>query len=191
MLFAEMGFQYRDNKLYDFENRQVEFSLMTNSNNGLRVEMATVFKENMADLGIDVELQFLDFNTIVTKTSDSFEYEACMLGLGGGAPDPYAGKDILMSGGRMHFWNPQQAEAATSWEARIDELMRQLGRHTNVNIRKKYFNEVQAILAEEQPLIFLVSPKDFIGYSNRWRNIEPTPLGGVTWNLESLWAEPE
>ena len=190
-LFAEMGFQYRDNKLYDFENRQVEFSLMTNSNNGLRVEMATVFKENMADLGIDVELQFLDFNTIVTKTSDSFEYEACMLGLGGGAPDPYAGKDILMSGGRMHFWNPQQAEAATSWEARIDELMRQLGRHTNVNIRKKYFNEVQAILAEEQPLIFLVSPKDFIGYSNRWHNIEPTLLGGVTWNLESLWAEPE
>ena len=69
--------------------------------------------------------------------------------------------------------------------------MRQLGRHTDVNIRKKYFNEVQAILAEEQPLIFLVSPKDFIGYSNRWRNIEPTPLGGVTWNLESLWAEPE
>lgn len=190
-LFAEMGFQYRDNKLYDFENRQVEFSLMTNSNNGLRVEMATVFKENMADLGIVVELQFFDFNTIVTKTSDSFEYEACMLGLGGGAPDPYAGKDILMSGGRMHFWNPQQAEAATSWEARIDELMRQVGRHTDVNIRKKYFNEVQAILAEEQPLIFLVSPKDFIGYSNRWRNIEPTPLGGVTWNLESLWAEPE
>jgi peptide/nickel transport system substrate-binding protein len=190
-LFAEMGFQYRDNKLYDFENRQVEFSLMTNSNNGLRVEMATVFKENMADLGIDVELQFLDFNTIVTKTSDSFEYEACMLGLGGGAPDPYAGKDILMSGGRMHFWNPQQAEAVTSWEARIDELMREVGRHTDVNIRKKYFNEVQAILAEEQPLIFLVSPKDFIGYSNRWRNIEPTPLGGVTWNLESLWAEPE
>ena len=109
----EMGFRHKGSKLYDSENRQVEFSLMTNSNNGLRVEMATVFKENMADIGIDVELQFLDFNTIVNKTSDSFEYEACMLGLGGGAPDPYAGKDILMSGGRMHFWNPQQPEAAT------------------------------------------------------------------------------
>ena len=190
-LFEEMGFHYKGSKLYDSENRQVEFSLMTNSNNGLRVEMATVFKENMADIGIDVELQFLDFNTIVNKTSDSFEYEACMLGLGGGAPDPYAGKDILMSGGRMHFWNPQQPEAATPWEARIDELMREVGRHTDVKIRKKYFNEVQAILAEEQPLIFLVSPKEYVGYSNRWRNIEPTPLGGVTWNLESLWAEPE
>ena len=54
-----MGFHYKGSKLYDYENRQVEF-LTTNSNNGLRVEMATVFKENMADIGIDVELQFLD-----------------------------------------------------------------------------------------------------------------------------------
>ena len=188
-LFAEQGFEYRGGKLFDGEGNPVEFSLMTNSNNGLRVEMATVFKENMADLGIAVELQFLDFNTIITKTSGSFDYEACMLGLGGGAPDPYAGKDILMSGGRLHFWNPQQSDPATEWEARIDELMREVGRHTDVDLRKRYFNEVQAILAEQQPLIFLVSPKDFVGYRNRWQNIAPTALGGVTWNMESLWAQ--
>ncbi|MFT4901219.1 MAG: peptide/nickel transport system substrate-binding protein [Lentimonas sp.] len=188
-LFAEMGFQYREGQLFDGAGRPVSFSLMTNSNNGLRVEMATVFKENMAELGVEVELQFLDFNTIVTKISDSFDYEACMLGLGGGAPDPYAGKDILMSGGRMHFWNPQQSEPATEWEARIDELMREVGRHTDVERRKTYFAEVQSILAEQQPLIFLVSPKDYVGYRNRWQNVAPTALGGVTWNMESLWAE--
>lgn len=188
-LFQEMGFEYRGGQLFDAAGRRVEFSLITNSNNGLRVEMATVFKENMSALGIEVELQFLDFNTIVNKISDSFDYEACMLGLGGGAPDPYAGKDILMSGGRMHFWNPQQSEPSTEWEARIDELMREVGRHTDVDVRKEYFNEVQAIMAEQQPLIFLVSAKDYVGYRNRWQNVQPTPLGGVTWNTESLWAE--
>ncbi|MFT5836676.1 MAG: peptide/nickel transport system substrate-binding protein, partial [Candidatus Azotimanducaceae bacterium] len=188
-IFREIGFEHRNGELFDTAGRRVEFSLITNSNNGLRVEMATVFKENMAALGIDVELQFLDFNTIVNKISDSFDYEACMLGLGGGAPDPYAGKDILMSGGRMHFWHPQQSEPATEWEARIDELMRQVGRHTDVERRKKYFNEVQSIMAEQQPLIFLVSAKDYAGYRNRWQNIQPTSLGGVTWNTESLWAE--
>lgn len=188
-LFAEMGFFYKAGKLHDAKGNPVEFSLMTNSNNGLRVEMATVYKENMASLGIDVELQFLDFNTIVTKVSDSFDYEACMLGLGGGAPDPFAGKNILMSAGRMHFWNPQQKSPATEWEARIDELMLQIGRHTDVEKRKKYFFEVQEILAEEQPLIFLVSAKDYVGYRNRWNNLEPTTLGGINWNMESLWAE--
>lgn len=189
-LFAEMGFTLEAGQLKDPLGNSIEFSLMTNSSNGLRVEMATVFKENMAALGIDVELQFLDFNTIINKTSDSFDYEACMLGLGGGAPDPYAGKDILMSGGRLHQWYPQQVEPATEWEARIDALMIEIGRHTDVEVRKKYFFEVQEILAEQQPLIFLVSPKDFVGYRNRWQNVDPTPLGGVTWNEESLWAEP-
>ena len=189
-LFAEMGFTFEAGQLKDPLGNSIEFSLMTNSSSGLRVEMATVFKENMAALGIDVELQFLDFNTIINKTSDSFTYEACMLGLGGGAPDPYAGKDILMSGGRLHQWYPQQVEPATEWEARIDALMLEIGRHTDVEVRKKYFFEVQEILAEQQPLIFLVSPKDFVGYRNRWQNVDPTPLGGVTWNEESLWAEP-
>ena len=189
-LFAEMGFTFAAGQLKDPLGNSIEFSLMTNSSSGLRVEMATVFKENMAALGIDVELQFLDFNTIINKTSDSFTYEACMLGLGGGAPDPYAGKDILMSGGRLHQWYPQQVEPATEWEARIDALMLEIGRHTDVALRKKYFFEVQEILAEQQPLIFLVSPKDFVGYRNRWQNVDPTPLGGVTWNQESLWAEP-
>ena len=189
-LFTEMGFTFEAGQLKDPLGNAIKFSLMTNSSSGLRVEMATVFKENMAALGIDVELQFLDFNTIINKTSDSFTYEACMLGLGGGAPDPYAGKDILMSGGRLHQWYPQQVEPATEWEARIDALMLEIGRHTDVEVRKKYFFEVHEILAEQQPLIFLVSPKDFVGYRNRWQNVEPTPLGGVTWNEESLWAEP-
>jgi peptide/nickel transport system substrate-binding protein len=189
-LFAQMGFTFEDGQLKDPLGNSIEFSLMTNSSSGLRVEMATVFKENMAALGINVELQFLDFNTIINKTSDSFDYEACMLGLGGGAPDPYAGKDILMSGGRLHQWYPQQVEPATKWEAQIDALMLEIGRHTDVEVRKKYFFEVQEILAEQQPLIFLVSPKDFVGYRNRWQNVDPAPLGGVTWNEESLWAKP-
>lgn len=190
-LFLEMGFRYVNERLHDAEGRPVSFTLMTNSSNGLRVEMATVFKENMADLGIEVELQFLDFNTIITKTSSSFDYEACMLGLGGGAPDPYAGKDILMSGGRLHQWHPQQVEPATEWEARIDALMLELGRHTDVEQRKAFYFEVQEILAEQQPMIFLVSAKDYVGHRNRWQNLQPTSLGGLTWNMESLWTEPK
>ena len=98
----------------------------------------------MADLGIEVELQFLDFNTIITKTSDSFDYEACMLGLGG-IPNPFAYKDILMSGGRLHQWYPEQPEPATAWEARIDELMIEIGRNTDVETQKKYFFEIQEL----------------------------------------------
>ena len=95
-----------------------------------------------------------------------------------------------MSGGRLHQWYPEQPEPATAWEARIDELMIEIGRNTDVETQKKYFFEIQEIMAEQQPLI-LVSPKDYVGHRNRWQNIQPTLLGGIKWNEESLWAEPE
>lgn len=189
-LLQQAGFTKKNGLLYDADGNQVKFSLMTNQSNQLRTEMATVFKENMAALGIEVELSFIDFNSLIIKTSESFDYEACLLGLGGGAPDPFASKDILMSGGRLHFWYPEQASPATEWEKRIDELMIELGRETEPEIRKKIFFEVQEILAEQQPLIMLVTANDYVGVRNRWQNIKVAPLGGVTWNMESLWAEP-
>lgn len=189
-LLQEAGFVYRGSQLYDAEGNPVRFSLMTNQNSNLRTEMATVFKENMAALGIDVRLQFIDFNTLVGKIADSFDYEASLLGLGGGAPDPYASKDILMSAGRMHLWHPSQKAPATEWEAEIDRLMVEIGRISDVPERQKRFFRVQEILAEEQPMLFLVTANDYVGIKNRWHNVRPTPLGGITWNLDSLWAEP-
>lgn len=186
----EAGFVYRGDELYDADGNRVKFKLVTNQGNNLRTEMATVFKENMSALGIEVELSFIDFNTLIIKTSDNFDYDACMLGLGGGAPDPFAGKDILMSAGRLHFWNPQQSKPATEWEARIDELMIEIGRETDTAIRQKMFFEVQDILAEQQPFIMLVTENDYVGVRDRWQNIETAPLGGVLWNMESVWAEP-
>jgi peptide/nickel transport system substrate-binding protein len=189
-LLTEAGFALRGDRLHDADGNPVEFSLMTNNNNSLRTEMATVFAENMAALGIRVELQFIDFNTIVRRTSESFNYEGALLGLGGGAPDPYASKDILMSDGRLHFWQPQQTSPATAWEARIDELMREIGREFDPAKRRAAFFEVQSIMAEQQPIIFLVTSNEYVGLRNRWRNVQPTPIGGVLWNLEALWAEP-
>lgn len=189
-LLTEAGFTLRDGRLHDSAGQPVEFALMTNNNNKLRTEVATVFAENMAALGIRVELQFIDFNTIIRRTSESFNYDACLLGLGGGAPHPYASKDILMSDGRLHFWNPAQAKPDTEWEARIDDLMRRIGREMDEQKQRTDFFEVQAILAEQQPLVFLVTSNQYVGLKNRWQNVKPTPLGGVLWNLEALWAEP-
>lgn len=189
-LLAQAGFTLQDGQLYDAEGNPVRFTLITNQNSNLRTEMATVFKENMAALGIDLRLQFIDFNSLVGKISNTFDYEACLLGLGGGAPDPYSSKDILMSEGRMHLWHPSQKTPATAWEAEIDQLMVEIGRISDVPERQKRFFRVQEILAEEQPMLFLVTANDYSGVKNRWHNIAPAPIGGIFWNVESLWTQP-
>lgn len=189
-LLSQAGFTLRGGRLHDKDGHPVSFSLITNQNNNLRTEMATVFKENMAALGIDVTLQFLDFNSLVGKISGSYDYEACLLGLGGGAPDPYASKDILMSAGRMHLWNPSQKKPATQWEAQVDDLMVEIGRISDPEERRKRFFQVQEIISEEQPMLFLVTANDYTGMRNKWQNVAPQPLGGLLWNIESLWSAP-
>ncbi|NCX47190.1 MAG: hypothetical protein EBW82_00985 [Verrucomicrobia bacterium] len=88
---TQSGFSLgQDQKLRDRLGNNVEFTLNTNQENQLRANMATAFKENMRDLGITVNLSFLDFGTLVGKIQDSYDYEAGMLGLTGGG-DPAGG----------------------------------------------------------------------------------------------------
>jgi peptide/nickel transport system substrate-binding protein len=43
--------------------------------------------------------------------------------------------------------------------------------------RKKYYDRFQEILAEDQPYTFLYVPDELIIINNRFRNIEPAPIG--------------
>ncbi|MFH1067053.1 MAG: ABC transporter substrate-binding protein, partial [bacterium] len=189
-LLAEAGFK-KDEKgvLRDEENHPVEFTLITNQENPLRQNIATIFMENMKALGIQVRLQFQDFGTFVGKIQDSFDYEVGMLGFTGGG-DPVGGMSIYSSKGRLHQWHPNQAAPATPWEARMDELMTLQLKTLDENKRRQYYFEVQAIMSEQVPLIYLVTPNTYAGLKNRWQNLQIPPLGSVLWNLDSVWMRP-
>ena len=65
-----------------------------------------------------MELQFSTSTQLLIRYQIPLNHEACMLGLGGGAPDPYAGKDILMSGGRCTL-EPTSTRSSYTLEARL------------------------------------------------------------------------
>ena len=187
-LLAEAGFTIgSDQKLRDRAGNVVEFTLNTNQENQLRANMATAFKENMRDLGITVNLSFLDFGTLVGKIQDSYDYEAGMLGLTGGG-DPAGGISVFSSKGRLHQWYPNQKTPATPWEARIDQLMSDQLHTLDYPTRKKYFDEVQKIMSDETPYIYLVTANAYVGLKDRWKNIRIPPLGSLVWNLDELWT---
>lgn len=187
-LLLEEGFYYDDeNQLHDAEGHLVEFTLYTNKENNTRMEVATIFKENMEDIGIKAELQFIDFGTLVGKISESYDYEACLLGLTGGG-DPAGGMDVISSKGRLHMWNPKQPSPETKWEAELDKLMHLQLTTLDTELRKKYFDRVQVIMSEEVPFIYLITPNAYAGLKNRWQNVEIPTIGSLTWNFDELWT---
>lgn len=187
-LLREAGFhQNKEGELLDAEDHRVSFSLITNQENQIRQNIATIFMENMKALGIEVNLQFIDFGTFVGKIQDSYDYEAGLLGFTGGG-DPVGGMSIYHSKGRLHQWHPNQESPATDWEARIDELMVKQIKTLDPAERYQSYAEVQRIMSEQLPFIYLITPNAYAGLKNRIQNVDIPPLGSVLWNIDSVWT---
>ncbi len=88
----------------------------------------------------------------------------------------------------MHFWNPSQTRPVTAWEKEIDSLMEQQLVAPSYEQRKKLYDRVQEILAENQPMIFLASPDILVGAKNSIGNFHPAVLEPYAlWNVEQLY----
>ena len=97
--------------------------------------------------------------------------------------------NVLRSSEELHQWFPLQRTASTDWEARIDTLIDAQMRTLDFTQRKKDFDEVQVILAEEVPMIHTVAPLASAAVRSDVANLRPSALSPyhLTWNLEDLY----
>jgi peptide/nickel transport system substrate-binding protein len=187
-LLKEAGFHWdSDGALRSRMNTPVGFTLITTVESRHRARMAAIIQEDLAQIGIDLNVAPLDRTDLIVRITQSFDYEACLLGITQTDPDPSDGLPMWLSHAPLHFWNPSQERPATGWEAQIDTLMERQMNAIDVAERKELFDEVQMILAREMPLIELVVPHALIGVSDRVENLKPTPFWTPPlWNSEEI-----
>ena len=192
-LLDEMGLVDRngDGVREDEQGRPVEFTLFTNSENNLRKAFGTVITENLKDVGIRVNFQPVEFNTLITHMRSDYEYEAILLGLTSGVPpDPALSQNVYRSSGLTHNWYPKQVKPATPAEAEMDKLMDQTVAERDHEKRKAAFDRVQEIMTEQQFTIYVVDRNLYIGVRNRIQGVQPSVLRPhATWNLQDLWVK--
>lgn len=177
-----------ESALVDSEGKPVEFSILTSSSNADRSKMATLIQADLKQLGLNVQVAPLEFRSLLDRVMQTKEYDACLLGLGSFDADPNSDINVWLSRGGNHLWNPSQTHPATAWEAEIDRLMEQQLSEPSYERRKKLYDRVQEILAENQPMIFLASPNILVGAKNTIGNFRPAVLEPyVLWNVEQLY----
>ena len=192
-LLKEAGFSWStapdgDPALHDSEGKPVEFSILTSSSNADRIKMATLIQDDLKQLGMHVQVVPLDFRSLIDRVLQTKEYDACVLGLASFDTDPNSDLNVWLSSGGTHLWAPSQSHPATPWEAEIDRLMEQQLSTPGYERRKKLYDRVQEILAENQPMIFLASPDILVGAKNSLANIHPAILEPyLLWNVEQLY----
>ena len=110
--------------LKDKDGNEVVFSIITNAGNKIRERMAVLIQDDLQKIGIHVNVVTLDFPSLIERMTQSFDYEAIILGLTNVDLDPDGEMNVWLSSSENHQWNPQQKTPETPWEAEIDSLMR-------------------------------------------------------------------
>jgi peptide/nickel transport system substrate-binding protein len=181
------GFHQQAGSLVDREGHAVEFSILTNAEKKSRVQMAAMIQQDLAKIGIKINLVTLDFPSVIERITQTFNYEAVLLGLVNVDLDPSAQMNVWLSSGDNHQWNPKQASPATAWEAEIDKLMRAQASTMDARQRKAYFDRVQQLVWEQEPFIYLVHKNALSAISQSVVGAQPVVLRPQTyWNIETL-----
>lgn len=130
----------------------VEFELNTNSGNTLREGFCLIMQEDLTSIGLKVNFNPVDFNTLVTRLLGGTIYQAVVLGLTGG-DEPHGGSNVYLTTGGLHFWHysagAEEDPDIFEHEKRIDELF-DLGVGTwNNDEAFEYYKEYQRLYASQ------------------------------------------
>ena len=188
-LLRSAGFTRRpDGVLVDSHAQPVEFSILTNPSNVQRTKIATIVQDDLTQLGMQVHVVPLEFQAVMARIFDSYDYEAAVLGLVSGDADPNPEINVWTSGGSTHLWALTEKRPTTDWQAEIDRLMRDQTAMLDYQKRKHAYDRVQELVAEFDPLICLVSPHVLVAAKNAVGGFKPAVMGDyVLWNADQLF----
>lgn len=196
-LLKQAGFHYdASGQLLDAAGHPVEFTLYTNTGNDDREATGVSIKQDLSQIGIKVNFKPMDFNVLVGKLENG-DWEAAIMGLTGGNPaEPHDGANVWKSGSAVHMFNQRNVSGGKTpdlsdrfpWEKELDDLFERGAGTLDFNERKKIYEQYQAVVAEQQPFIYLYAPYSILAVKTRIQNFDPTPLEAFH-NMEEIWIQ--
>ncbi len=174
--------------LHDAAGERVGFTLLTVAGNAERGTMASLVQEDLRRIGIDVRIAALELQAVLDRLFKSYDYDACVLGLDGGDADPNPSMSLLLSDGGNHFWRLTGRGPLAPWQAEIDRLLKAQLVERDPAARRRIYDRVQEIVAEQRPLIPLVTPTVLVGAKADLENLKPAVLDDhLLWNADELY----
>ena len=190
-LLKKSGFYTKKGKLYDKDGNRVEFDLYTNAGNTEREAIGVMVKQDLEDLGMKVNFKPIEFNSLVNKLVSTFDWDMVIMGLTGSSLEPNGGKNVWLSDGRLHMFNmrlPQEGkDKILPWEKELDECFTKGALATKFEDRKKYYDKYQEIVYLQKPFIYIYSPVIIVAIRDKFKNIYPSGLSGITHNIEEIY----
>lgn len=175
-LLAEDGWLDKDkNGVLEKGNLEFRFTLHIPSGNPLREFAATIIKNNLRAIGIDMNVEKSELGAFIENLYNR-KLDAWMASWFIQIPlelKTYWYSDLNNT--PLNFTGYQSKEA--------DEIIINLDKRINDQIKKSYITKFQNIIYNDQPVTFLYWMDNIVVHSNRLKDVTINPYGA----LQKLW----
>ncbi len=184
--FAKAGYTLNDeNLLVDENGEQLTLKLIYGPNTSQTRElMAVTVQDYLNQIGIDMQIDALEWASFLEAT-DAEEPDWDMF-IGGwrATIEPHIMFTIYSEDSIPNL------NSGAYINKEVEALFEEAGATYDVEFRKEKYQEIQRIMAEDLPYIYLFYNKTWAGLNNRVQGIETTPLG-ITWNAEDWFIQED
>lgn len=170
-LLKESGWEYKesDKKMYCNGN-PVKFTLKYTSGDDQKTKQALMMQQNFKDIGIELELQPLEFTTMSADVKKG-DFDAYLMGMGNS-------NDADISANYLSTLTPPNGYNYTGFNSKkVDDMLTEGSKHLSKEERKPIYNEVALELNEELPAIYTYHWNSILIYNSNIKNFKNTPIG--------------
>jgi peptide/nickel transport system substrate-binding protein len=170
-MLAELGWKTNAQGMLEKDGIPFSFTVITNSANATRLQAAQIIKQQLKQVGIDMKIMVLEWQTMLHKFIDKRQFEAVLMGWSVGMdPDSYIiWHSSQTKEGEFNFISYQNEE--------VDRLL-VAGRETFDPVKRKtIYQRIHALIADDQPYTFLFIPDALPVLHRRLKGVEPAPIG--------------
>jgi len=198
---GDAGYRMEEGALLNATGEPLRLSIITNSGNKVRESIAFLVKQELSDIGVEVELNFLPWPTMLNqylknKTPGSDEapsfnngplavsekpWDMCVIGFGTDVNAPSGSSTFFASDGGLNMFGYSNQ--------RVDELFKSVKSKDALDpeVRKKIYGELSTLLSQDLPIDFLAYPQANTGFQSKVKGIEPGISMGYNHHL--WWFE--
>jgi peptide/nickel transport system substrate-binding protein len=184
--FKEAGYTYENNQMLDANGQQLTLKLVYGPNtNKIRELIAVTVQDYLSKIGIKVDIQSMEWSSYLEAVTGEGTPDWDMFILGWNSTiEPH----IMYT-----IWSKENIPSLNSVgyvNENVEKLFDEAGKTYDTDVRKEKYGEIQRIIAEDSPYVFLFYSKARSGQNKRIQGIEPKPLG-IGWNSDDWYiVEP-
>lgn len=182
-ILAARGWKDTDGDgVLDQAGKPFAFELLVNSSNQARVDSAVMIQDQLKKVGVRVEIQSMEFNTMVDRLIEG-DFAAAYMGT---TIDTSLDLTSLFHSTRVP---PEGNNQVLYRNPEVDRLIEQSMSQPDILEARPYLYKLQEIIQRDQPMTFLWESDRLVVVNKRVKNCKPTAAFSF-FNLKEWWIEP-